>query len=846
MAGLGKGYDGLNGNALLARLVDNREVKVLEALWRVHNPDLCQILTTRLPALDEPLLNDLLAEEVLHPVIGVTLASTICQAIGLHPGRLPAARAQELIDALRAPSALSHPTYQQSRARFEIWALVQPGHLADDLALDVAALATPMSSVGEVRGAAFARASKDLLLAKRMALRLLEGLRTNGRPEDWSVAADYVESTGGQQQSTEFLDLVRELVFRAPELSGEQAFRPNLQRQGGKHATAQLIERLEGQALGQDPGSEALVRLVESVAPKNRKRLFVATLRQQLALRQVVLSLAGAWSEEEWLVRLEALRALPSGTTIPGLESLLIQAPATLSPSVIELAAWCGASANGQLTNAAISVAQRHVNSLRDDDWGQGLVAVYPWPDPADVDVVSITRTVLDQTLQQKMTQRAGVLAAAYMSEKASPATVAALLRDGTTGQLLDAPVLGGSQIRDLVPALHDARPSETAAEIRNRQTQLFSLDLCAGLANDGPGAAFTGATDGYDRLDGGQRDELLGLLENHANAEQLLVFEKFMDPAPAGRARRERALVAVGKLLTPRTSVPPYFSEALRHTHAPIREAALNAIAQARPRDRDLVGTLRDAGSNGGPTAAPARRTLDVLVADFLGDSQISDGINVHQAAASALADLARHHPQFTPEQINRLGGLLDGEKSEVDGQARHSLEEAFANASIGDQSFVVLKDLLGGYAFGDPDALFAPAQKVKLSRAISLYKNEQSRGEAGWPGLIQQLDIASEQLMRAAYLVFGDSDKMKAMILEEELNKPDLGSLITALQGNLKSAQSHLQILHDLRSKNTEYSHPGQKPTREDVAQAELHFREGAKVLVGELKQASATHTK
>jgi hypothetical protein len=28
--------------------------------------------------------------------------------------------------------------------------------------------------------------------------------------------------------------------------------------------------------------------------------------------------------------------------------------------------------------------------------------------------------------------------------------------------------------------------------------------------------------------------------------------------------------------------------------------------------------------------------------------------------------------------------------------------------------------------------------------------------------------------------------------------------------------------------------------------VAQAELHFREGAKVLVGELKQASATHTK
>jgi hypothetical protein len=318
-----------------------------------------------------------------------------------------------------------------------------------------------------------------------------------------------------------------------------------------------------------------------------------------------------------------------------------------------------------------------------------------------------------------------------------------------------------------------------------------------------------------------------------------------------------------------------------LRHTHAPIREAALNAIAQARPRDRDLVGTLRDAGSNGGPTAAPARRTLDVLVADFmatlgedpsdqmrietlallgaaarpqaidtlldhLGDSQISDGINVHQAAASALADLARHHPQFTPEQINRLGGLLDGEKSEVDGQARHSLEEAFANASIGDQSFVVLEDLLGGYAFGDPDALFAPAQKVKLSRAISLYKNEQSRGEAGWPGLIQQLDIASEQLMRAAYLVFGDSDKMKAMILEEELNKPDLGSLITALQGNLKSAQSHLQILHDLRSKNTEYSHPGQKPTREDVAQAELHFREGAKVLVGELKQASATHTK
>jgi hypothetical protein len=871
MAGLGKGYEGLYGEALLDKLVEDRELRILEAMWRAGDQAICQQLVDRLLAVDEPVLTDLIAGEVLEPRFRQDLAQNICPAITLSPRRLPAPRIAQLIEKLR-DNAVLQPGYQPYRATFEIWALNQHGKAVDEFALDVVDEGTPMSTIGDVRQAAFRRADEDPTLGKRMASRLCERLESKQRIEDWLIAADFVESTEGKVENSALIELVRELVLRAPELHRATSFRPVLQALGAKHAVAQLSQRLEGQTLGLDPGSEALIRLVESASGRDdQKRLFLAVLQIQTANRDVMISLANELSEDGWRVRFEALRTLPVGNPVPNLGPLLDQAPANRSADVIEIAAMFAATPNMALGPVAVRAAQKRIGTIAAGDWGEELVEVFFWPGSVESEPIALLKAVLDETLQQEMTRRAGIIAAAFVTDTVSAEVAAALVRDGTTADVLRAPCLTGTHLRALLPALYGSPPAETSAAVRQCQTERFSLDLCAGLAGLDPSAAFQGASVAYDGLDGGQRDELVGLLDAHATAEHLPLLEKFMESAPAARDRRVRALKVAGRLVTPRTTMPVYFSEALRQNHSPIRQAALDAIAEARPRDRELVVSLRDlAGS--GPIAAAARRALDALVSDYiatldelptdpvrketlallgaaarpqaidllldhLGLSQIHDGTDVHQAAAAALADLSHHQP-FAPEQIDRLGALIDDDGAEVDPQARVGLEEAFANASIGDKAFVVLKDLLG-FTFGDPDALFLPAQRAKLGRALSLYKNDRSRGEPGWPGVIQQLDIAAEQIVRAAYLVHGDSEPMKAMIRDEEHNKPDLGSLIQSLGGKLKNAKPYLELLHEARSTKTEYPHPGTKPTAEDVDQAERNFREGVKVLIGQLKQ-------
>ena len=54
--------------------------------------------------------------------------------------------------------------------------------------------------------------------------------------------------------------------------------------------------------------------------------------------------------------------------------------------------------------------------------------------------------------------------------------------------------------------------------------------------------------------------------------------------------------------------------------------------------------------------------------------------------------------------------------------------------------------------------------------------------RGEAGWDGYVEQMDLVGEALVRTAYLRFGGSEPLKKQIASNKHNEPDYGALVKA----------------------------------------------------------------
>jgi hypothetical protein len=101
-------------------------------------------------------------------------------------------------------------------------------------------------------------------------------------------------------------------------------------------------------------------------------------------------------------------------------------------------------------------------------------------------------------------------------------------------------------------------------------------------------------------------------------------------------------------------------------------------------------------------------------------------------------------------------------------------------------------------------------------------------------------QLDLVAEHLTKAVYVRYGDRAALRATI--ENGERIDYGSLIDAvgkIQG-LSTVADHLGVVHDLRCRRTEYTHPGARPTEADVTTATQTFTEAAKALLGKLQPA------
>jgi len=175
-----------------------------------------------------------------------------------------------------------------------------------------------------------------------------------------------------------------------------------------------------------------------------------------------------------------------------------------------------------------------------------------------------------------------------------------------------------------------------------------------------------------------------------------------------------------------------------------------------------------------------------------------------------------------------------------ERDPTARDDLQAAVTRASLGeDAALETLQELLPFAPKHNLAELVGP-ERQRVVRHLQLLATERERGEQGRPGVIMQLDIIAERILRVAYLRYGQSDRLKAEI-QASPRTPDYGSLIQALSGvrQLQRIQGPLQTLHTLRSEKTEFTHTGDTPTEEEAATAWTCFTEGAKVLVSALDQ-------
>jgi hypothetical protein len=577
-----------------------------------------------------------------------------------------------------------------------------------------------------------------------------------------------------------------------------------------------------------------------------------------------------AWTIEEWGFRLDALHEAQDDPP-PNVAGLMARAPQELTSRIVALGAKYDRAGEPSIRTTVVNKMRERLAQVEASDV-EGTANVYWWPATVD----DANGLEYAQGLLEALNDPAGRLAAAaagLATGRLAPELAPKLLLTGQSAELFHRSEMTPELIRRVVPALYDERTDEVFSAVRSNQGAAFSMDLAAGVANRSPAAAFEGAAAAYDHLDEGARDELLSLLEVHAKPEQEPVVARFAsDSLPAARQRRVRAILLIGRLLPKGGTVPEYLSAALSVSHRPIHDAVLTAVQAALPRDAEMARGLREIAAGDGQAAGGARRTLEALTGAYLkdlaertdyqrrrdtltllgatarrdsvpallghvGESTPDDEPLVHRSAAEALAEAALHQ-KFLPDEIDQLGTLIE---EEGDQPARQALNDALARAALGEDAAinVLYDDLLGRMPVGkhSADALFGP-EKTTLIRALTLYHNDAAQGEKGWPGAILQLNIAAERLTRAAYRFVGTSPNIKAQIAADP-RKPDYGNLLSSLQGKLIKAAAPLTTLHQLRSSNTEYPHPGQTPTQATMTTARESFRLGALVLVGVLEQ-------
>jgi len=879
---LGSSYADLSGEALLHALSEGGELRTLEAFWYYGDAAVCAATTDAILISGSDYLVDLLVGELTEPArLGDPFPNTLVEALKNHRPQLQPATAQRLAERVCATEEpYLEPTYESARPLLEIWLTEQEGTLGEDIAIDVIAGRTPQTADNSVREAAFARCRRDSRVLKETADAVLEVFEAEPAAA-WARGAELVEKGCGDEKipPEPIVSVIKQLLHFAPGYAGDSSFTPKLTRFAAVVGVDDLESIFQEDALDRTAGADALMGVVASVEPaRAHTRLFVLAVRKQPRLWPALKPHVAEWSEADWK---RVLKALVGGEEIDRepLLSLINDAPASALAETMRLALSQARSADDLEVLAPVGDRlARYVEELAefgaDTETRAVWVQAVHWPSARDDDVVAKIYTIIGCLPSDK---HARMVSWGLIEGKTSADTAARLLPAEETLSALK--LTEGFEVREpFARALVNTHPVAFAAAAVELQTNSYSFDLARALAPTHPELAFTGAAEAFLGLDKSQRDELIALLVTHATRSEIPVLEVIV--RHDHRENAERRALAAGRIsaLSPEGERPPEcVTDLLRSNIPKLREAAVRAIETLRPRDPELIGGLHDVAVASGSAAGRAAATaLDSLTDDFLTDLEGTpskdelrevlpllgvvgrakvlpalfrhvgrdaeyDDDALHRIAAKAILTASERIKDVSEEDQATLARLLEGEEAEVDVDARGDLSAALANVQLGDDAAVkILYDEIGIKPKTSPDILFG-SEKSPLVRHLGLYARARDQGAAGWGMTITQLDNVAERLVRAAYLVVGESEAIKEKIRTDP-RQPDYGTLITALSSvkELQAIRDDCGVLHDLRCSHTEVPHPGEQPDNDAMASARTCFKKIGKVCLGTLQQA------
>jgi hypothetical protein len=878
-------FGDLRGEPLFARLLEDGNTTALELLWRANDPTVATKVASYLASANEPRLADLLLAELLTPTMG-DVQATIFEAITDRNPKLSGKGVGDLNAALRDQSN-GIPAVAARPDLLELWLFAQPGQIPDDYALRIIKGGLPRVPHGSTLAAAIARCKDNPGLRAQAATEYQGQLAATPDANSWNRAADFIEQAcAAREKQPEVLALVADMVGAAPAVVVVGPVRPALTTLIHERGAAALRTLLTTPGQPRTPGLEALLAVIETL-PDSAERLglFLLAMRGHPQLWPALDPIVRTWDQGRWSELLDALSATPDDQLPDALsdlfalaakeESAVLMRIAARRPDDLPLLEVARAKALEQFrwidTGELLGISGATTEGTQD----LCPVDAFWWPETGNEAGFKYLHEILASAPAVELGQ---ILQQAYDLGRASAAEVAATLPDSLVApfvtELRRLASTAAKPSRPMMLALHESHPEPFRQEAQAVQAQSFDLDIAAVVAATDPQVAFTNSEAAFDALSEERQDELLDLVEKYGGAGQIEIVLRFASSTDKqDRPRRARAFALYAKLVPP-GPVPQCVVDGLKVADSAVSEAAFAAVSALHPRDIDLLQSLRDMARTDGNVARLSAQALDTISAKYV--SELSNGVSegdrvviltllgaaarstaidpllghlgdadsdaplVHLAASAAVLE-ATPFVDWSSAQLKRLSDLLDGPAQENDPAVRENLSQALHRASLGaDEALDLLYGELAVYRpTALPEAMFGP-ERATLLRQLALFKGERDRGAVGWAIALTHLDNVAERIVRAAYLQYGGSEKIKARI-QRSPRDPEYGGLLQACDGELTKAKAALTELHRIRGEETEVPHPGQPTTQQSWDQAIRLFQTGARICLALLDKAN-----
>ncbi len=865
-------YDGLEGGGLLQALSEHGEHAVLEAFWRYGNAEVAADAASPMVATGNRHLLSLMLDEILGPELGLPAPQAIVNAIDQHQPALAKADAERLAARLQDGTPL-HAHFEPARPSLLAWLVAQPGKVGDEAALEVIAGRAAGSEHGNVRQAAYARCRGNARLLSEAAAAVADAFEQAPSPQGWQQTAEFVEQACGDEKTTPdpVRPIVRRLVETAPNYFPSTRFGETLGRLAVDSAV-EMIEHHLSQNLADSQGGRAVLELLPEIAPAQRRATLWATAaRTQQALWPLLQQQTTAWEDAEWRRVLRALTG-PEPVYRPALEHLVAAAPIELTAELTKLVTAQVGVGDALIATVGQRLRERLQAIGEESETRDAWVAAVHWPkqrDEEEFEKFSAIAGCLEANFHVRLLVRG------YLTKKLRPDVAARLVPAGEVARALRMVHTG--QRGEWTAALAVAHLDEiggAAAAVTTPED--YDLGVVAALAPERPDIAFAGVAAAWPQLTAEQKEELVGLLEEHGDVESIEALSAIIrDDHRENAKRRGRAARRIGELLEPGATLPEPVLDLLNSNLHDLRSAAVEAIARVKPRQPELIGRLHDVVAGRGAAGKAAADALDALsdefVAEFadatdktelhelmpilaavgragvlrplfqyLGGNAVYDDPALHRAAAAAIRAAADRIAEVSANDQEALVALIDGEQQETDVAARDDLSAALARLQLGeDAALKVLYDEIGITPKIEPDRLFG-AEKEPLVRQLGLYDRARKRGQDGWGAELAHMDNVAERLVRAAYLVADGTSPAIVEQIKNDSRTPDYGNLITALASTkqLNGIQAQCKVLHDSRCAFSEIPHAGKQADAATMTTARTCFVELAKVCVGTLQ--------